>query len=183
MIVQYLTKYVICDWLNDARKGNHLGMKKMIAFLLLCGTCFGFYAACKINGANEFHSLATAAAKSVCFVTNVQADIQDENVKIVPSGNQYYIYMPIRLQEKYSSLAGICGYVYYYPPSVPVDALQAELMQFASSYQNIGKTRVVTGYTNRFADFCFVNGKKVNIQLAVTEGAVIVGYPMILTGF
>lgn len=174
---------MICEWLNDARTGNHLGMKKMIAFLLLCGTCFGFYVACNMSGANKFHSLATAEAKSVCFVTNVQADIQDEDVKIVPSGNQYYIYMPIRLHDKYLSLAGICGYVYYYPPSVQVDTLQAKLMQFASSYQTIGKTRVVTGYTNRFADFCMVNGKKANIQLAVTEESIIVGYPMILTGF
>ena len=38
-------------------------------------------------------------------------------------------------------------------------------------------------FTNIFNDFRFVDGKKINLQIAKDENAVIIGFPLILTGF
>ena len=39
------------------------------------------------------------------------------------------------------------------------------------------------GYTSKYSDFRLINGKKINIQIAFTEYGVMLGLPLILTGF
>lgn len=41
----------------------------------------------------------------------------------------------------------------------------------------------LVGYSNKLSNFIYVNGKKVNVQIACKPDCIVVGYPLILQGF
>lgn len=43
--------------------------------------------------------------------------------------------------------------------------------------------KILYGYKNDFSDFRFIDGKKINVQIAWAENETIVGFPLIMTGF
>lgn len=49
--------------------------------------------------------------------------------------------------------------------------------------QNLGDMEIIYGYTDKFGDFTFVDNKKINVQIAVRQGDVVAGFPLIMTGF
>lgn len=49
--------------------------------------------------------------------------------------------------------------------------------------QNLDDMEIIYGYTDKFEDFTFVDNKKINVQIAVRQGDVVAGFPLIMTGF
>ena len=120
--------------------------------------------------------------EKVCFVTSGEVDFQDE--KVLTSGNQSYVTVDAaRADEIRKQLAQIDGYILYFSPKTSVESLLEQFFDYKNpSYLLAGYT-IYDGYTSKYFDFCMLNGRKYNVQLAVTPEAIIVGFPMILTGF
>ena len=49
--------------------------------------------------------------------------------------------------------------------------------------ENIDGLNVLYGYTNIYSDFIYVYGKQSNVQLVESQNKIIVGFPLILSGF
>lgn len=54
---------------------------------------------------------------------------------------------------------------------------------FIFKCEDIDGKEIYEGYYAGFKDSCFVDGKKVNFQLAIDNNLAILGFPMIITGF
>ena len=42
---------------------------------------------------------------------------------------------------------------------------------------------IIEGYTNEFKDYNVINGRKINVQISISEGECIMGYPLIENSF
>lgn len=150
-------------------------MKRFVAFLFIL-TVFALIPL----GMTSF-SADTDEVTRATFVT--ESPIEMEGAEVIASGVDYYITVSAaQIEEAQSKLKNIKGYVCYYDKSVNENKINS-LLQYKLSETIIENTRVLTGYTSAYKDYRIIDGKKVNIQVAFTESEVIVGYPLILTGF
>ena len=151
-------------------------MKRIIAFLLLFGVGFGV----KIGSVAPV--LNYDGLEKVVFVT---ADkVEDEDLQIIQNGNLFYVsVLAEKAKEAQEKLSNIKGYCLYFNKETDSEAIIDRFVDFRASESEVGDSRVITGYNTRFADFRYVDGKKINVQIAFTQDAIIVGFPLILTGF
>lgn len=42
---------------------------------------------------------------------------------------------------------------------------------------------IIEGYSNKLKDYIVINGRKVNVQLSISDGKIIMGYPLINGSF
>lgn len=61
--------------------------------------------------------------------------------------------------------------------------IQQKLNLKIVSKSNTNNVMEILGYSNKLKNFVYVNGNKVNIQIALNKTNAIVGYPLILQGF
>lgn len=147
-------------------------MKRFVAFLFLIGL-FALVAVAP--------SEAIVSADRVCVVAGESIDLQE--AQVVQTSGAYYITLPInKLEQAKEQLKSIKGYVYYFNNNINRSKFNS-FFDFKFKESKVGDIVVWTGYTSSYKDYRIVNGKKVNIQLAFTKDEVIVGYPLILTGF
>lgn len=150
-------------------------MKRIVAFIILALCGFGI-----IVGSNKGEYCFDGLEK-VCFVTNDLSLSSAENAVI--SGNYVYITVnPDEAKEVYNNLKDIKGYVLYFNKDCR-ERLIGNLLDYHSTEYYVGDTCVINGYSTDYVDYRLVDGKKYNVQMAFTEENIIVGYPMILTGF
>ena len=73
--------------------------------------------------------------------------------------------------------------VQFYLKNQDLKALQKKLKYKHISQTNLENLTVYCGYSPYGQDSVYVDGQKVNIQIAVGEDLIIVGFPLILTGY
>ena len=112
-------------------------------------------------------------------VTLVCNDLPSQYLnEAIKSGNDFYITTTTERAKSLAKELDVRGYVLYFNKDKKID-----FVDYTLSDSNIDGYRVVTGYTNRFQKYRIVDGKKVNIQIAYTGEKIVVGLPLILTGF
>lgn len=148
-------------------------MKRIVAFIVITLLGFGVIIGLKGNEIN-FDGL-----DKVCFVTDLSY-ANEENA--VVSGNDVYITVSAD-KAKEIKLNNIKGYVLYFNKTSDKKALLNYFFDYSSDEYFVGNTMIMNGYTSKYSDFRYVDGKKYNAQVAFTEDYIIVGLPMILTGF
>lgn len=154
-------------------------MKRIIAFLILAAL------GCALTFAGEDSFFIQQGLERVTFVSKQLCEFEeDAEVKIIQSGNHFYISTsPENAQRVGEKLSQVSGYVLYYDKTIDKEELLSALLDFRGEESIVEGTKVVTGYTSHFKDFRVLNGKKVNVQIAFTEDNIVVGFPLILTGF
>ena len=105
-----------------------------------------------------------------------------EGYDYVQNGDEYIVevYSDIeRFYQKYSDQ--IKGFNLYFSENVEqiIQTLSGQIYRS----QDVEGMKIYYGYTNLYNDFRYVSGKKINVQIAEQEKQVIVGFPLILTGF
>lgn len=150
-------------------------MKRVIAFLIL----ILFLAGCKIVSLNnvpdfDFESLIIISLNSSLYDTsNIQ------------NGNQYYYEFDKKSGEKalqnlqYDEIEGI---VYYFEKDYDIKQIKNKL-DFCFEGEKVDDIEIVYGYDKNYPDFRYINGKKVNVQIAENSTNIVVGYPLILCGY
>ena len=49
--------------------------------------------------------------------------------------------------------------------------------------ENVEKRFIIYGYSSNFRKYCLVNNRKINFQIVLLNNKIMVGYPMIYSGF
>lgn len=150
-------------------------MKRIVAFFVIGLLALGILVG---TGANKYNF---EGLEKVCFVTDLTHS-EDENAVI--SGNDVYITVGVsEAKETMGKLDNIKGYVLYFNNDCDKDKLLNIFLDYSSDEYLVGNTRIINGYSSKYSDFRLVDGKKYNVQVAFSEENVLVGFPMILTGF
>ncbi len=153
-------------------------MKRIIAFLFvsLVGVAL-LYA-----GEQSFNSYD--GLEKVVFVSGENYETDNEKISVIISGSDFYVMTPVEFAGNVKEeLSNIKGYVLYFNKELDEDNLLESLMDYRSTESYQTGVKVVNGYTSKYSDYRYIEGKKYNVQVAFTEDAILVGYPLILTGF
>lgn len=152
-------------------------MKRIVVFLIsifcLCSPIF-------LKGSTS--GLVTTGANKVCIISSEEI-LLDES-EVVQNGNQFYYFFSCDKFESYKSkFKKIDGLNFYFDKDSTQETLikQFSISQFSTSSST--GMKILTGYTSVYSDFRFVDGKKVNVQIAWAATEVVVGFPLILTGY
>ena len=148
-------------------------MKSLIALLFLPLTLFVF---CYFDLSP---SLPMGNATRASFVMENSLEGYD----YIQNGEQFIIDVYSDIESFYAIRSqDIIGFNLYFQT--------LDINDFANSVngqifkrQSVEGIEIYEGYTNCYKDFRYVGGQKINIQIAVKEKEVIVGFPLILTGF
>ena len=150
-------------------------MKRMIVFLFLCifMIAFAFFKS------NDFSFLNCNK-----FVVVSKFEI-NESDKIIQNGNQYYNIFSSNPKDYLKSEVknNADGYVFYFDSNNTKEDFEKLLGYDLTSCSEIEDYNCFYGYYNGYKDFRYVNGKKINFQLVLTEEEWILGFPVILTGY
>lgn len=156
-------------------EGNHFYMKRMIVFLLLIMLLGGILVFKENHRLDEFDYYK---------VTLVSKDYND-SLKAYASqnGNQYY-YTFDNTQSDHLNLDSLKldGIVYYINSSFNINKYLNRLDFFYQGKSAEGY-QIYYGYDADLKDFVFVDGKKINVQLVKRSEDIVLGMPLILTGY
>ncbi len=120
--------------------------------------------------------------EKVCFVSANKYESADFDS--VPCGDNFFNYCSLEtakknLDEIKHNMVGIQFYINSEDVDSVLDALNATFV----FNETVGDVVVYYAYTTYYDDSVFLNGKKINVQIATYQDKLIVGFPMILTGF
>lgn len=126
--------------------------------------------------------------EKVCFVCAGALSEQDidesQIISAVESGAQAYVTVkPENAQETRQKIKQIDGYVLHFNKNSDLNVLKKQFFDFSNGSYRLGDYQILEGYTSKYDDFREVDGKRYNVQLAITPDEIIVGFPAILTGF
>ena len=98
------------------------------------------------------------------------------------NGNQYYYIFDENADVKQLLKQDFVSYNFYYSPDFNIEKFMSNL-DFCYQGGDVEGYKLYYGYYSDFNDFRYVDGKKVNIQIALTQSEIIVGLPLITTGY
>lgn len=151
-------------------------MKKLIAFIfiLVCFCMLGFYKT------ENNPLLACENVEKVCFVS----DSKIEDMENVLCGDMVFNYCTLdqaneKIEQLKNDLKGIEFYIKETSFQNLCEILDVEII----SESKLEEFSVYCCYTPYGEKSVEINGKKINLQVAVYEDMIIAGFPMLLTGF
>lgn len=155
--------------------GKNYTMKKIIVFVLvLFMVGLSYFAKNK-----EIPLFNLDSATKVCFVV-------DENEKILGDitqcGTKKFVYMSLAEAREEVGKIKFDAVQFYFDKDVLNDVLEEMKAEKVSS-QKVQGADVEYYYSPYFQDSVLIEGKKVNMQIALKDGEVIAGLPLILTGY
>lgn len=118
--------------------------------------------------------------ENVCFVT--AENVESEEVEPVMCGNKYFNYCTVDVAKK------LINEIDYDAIQLYLNTESFENLKKTLKYQNVkiekfNELAVFYGYTPLYQDCVYMDNKKVNMQLVLRDDILIVGFPMILTGY
>lgn len=148
-------------------------MKKMVSFLLIVSClCSPF-----VLDTKSLFSLSEI--DDVCFVSNGKIE---GSYDVVYSGDKVFSYFTPNEAKKVDLNQKIDAVELFFE-DFNLESIKKHLNLQIISEEKYGDINVILGYTTLFKDCVYVEGKKVNVQLAVYDDKLIAGFPMILTGY
>lgn len=155
-------------------------MKKMLSFFILT-ICLFSTSLFKFENFLLFDVCGDSIEK-VCFVkTEEEVGISYENIKC---GDKVFVSCSASVaKENLDKLLNNSAGIEFYLSGFSAQKLISETKFEEISRQNIGDLLVLTGYAPIYQDCVYIQNKKVNMQIAIRDEKIVVGFPMILTGF
>lgn len=153
-------------------------MKKLIVFVLLlcCLATTGFVKVDK----NPLWQMTNV--EKVCFVCD--SDYKSDKIDSVACGDMFFNYCSLNVaKDNMQMLKKDMSAVQFYLKNQDLKALQEKLKYKHISQTTLENLTVYCGYSPYGQDGVYVDGQKANIQIAVEKDLIIVGFPLILTGY
>ena len=153
-------------------------MKKLIVFIFL-GLCLFATGFSKLKRNPLFEAYGV---EKVCFVANNHCEV--EGVECVECGDMTFNFCTLEVVRKNLDKLqkDLIGLQFYFEDA-DSDGILRSLNADVVSTENIDGLVVLNCYTPYFDKSVFVKCKKVNLQIAIQEGKVVAGFPVLLTGF
>ena len=150
-------------------------MKKLIAFLMIGMSLWGlkFLPQNKAVRILEMDGLVKA-----CIVTD--DDVQGENV--IQTLDYNYIYLNNEEIKTFNQEINIKGITLYLENEKYKDIIKT-LNMLVFKEEVLQDYSIIYGYTNKFRDFKIIDNKKINVQIVKNDDQVIIGFPLVLSGF
>ena len=150
-------------------------MKKLIVFMMIVLMVSLTYFV-----KNDYNPLfAYAGTTKVCLVVKDGALSEGE---IVDSGNVDFVYLSKEAGLNAVSKVSVEGLEFYLSGAIQEEIL-ALLKASVIKESTIDNINLVYAYTPYYQDSIIMEGKKVNLQLALYGEEIIAGFPIILTGY
>lgn len=151
-------------------------MKKLIIFLFIISL---------VGGSLIFFDksepiFAVKGVDEVCFVSGEKLNGE---FSYVECGDKIFNFCTFdEAKEKAELLKSADAVQFYADEDKLLDILKK--IKFQSLYsEDVDGIEICYGFTPCFADAVIIDGKKVNVQVAKREGRVVLGFPMIMTGY
>lgn len=145
-------------------------MKKMIGFFVVIVLLLSLV----MTKQDDFNFLSNCS--KILAVSDEK--LADENY-VLQNGNQYYyFYNDIdKLKDK-----GFLAYNFYF--DIETDLSQIlDCFSFVYEGEGVDDYKIYYGYYDGYRDFRYVDGKKINVQVVKNDHEIIVGFPLIVTGY
>ena len=151
-------------------------MKGMIAFVLFIAMLIA------LSVVPNRQTAVFSNAELGIVVTSIP--FQDDN--FICSGGDYYSIINKQdigeILQTQNKIEGFKGINLYFNETMSLQKLKKQV-DFVSEKSLINGQEIYMGYSKNFDDFVWIDGKKVNLQIASTQNGYVVGIPLILTGF
>ena len=151
-------------------------MKKLIIFLFIISLVAG--SLCFVDKGEQI--FAVDGVDRVCFVSNSKYDGEFESVQC---GEKFFNFCTFDEAKEKVSLVKSADAVQFYAEEVGLDSILRKIKFQQLSSEEVEGIEVCYGYSPCYSSAVMLDGKKVNVQIAKIDGRVIVGFPMIMTGF
>ena len=146
-------------------------MKRMIAFLIIILLLIGFKFIDNNFAKYHFQKFIVVSKISALY-----------NTPVVKNGNDYYYAFRDRAVLDEINMNDVEGIIFYFDKSMDINILLNE-MDFYYKGGIVNDIQVFYGYDSDYAEYNLIDNKKINVQIVENSTNIIVGYPMILSGF
>ena len=117
---------------------------------------------------------------SVCFIV----DKDFEGLDCIKNGDQYILTIYSDFENFYkTNKNNIKGFNLYFDKNFNINDFCKQIHASTFKGKSIDENQILYGYTNEYNDFRYVDGKKINMQIVINENEIVVGFPLILSGF
>ena len=156
--------------------GNNFFMKKIIVFVsILCAFCALSFFKIEKNPIFELKNV-----EKVCLVSEQEYS----DMESVVCGNKFFNYCTLeQAKEKVVELENNIDSMQFYLKGVDFKNLCNLLNVEIVSSIDLGSLKVYCCYSPYAQKSVLIDGKKVNVQIALEGKNIIAGFPMILTGY
>lgn len=146
-------------------------MKNMIAFLLMIISLFSIkYILPQEQCMKDY--------EKITIVSDKRYELFEEN--LVQNGNDYYYTFDNDENVMLSGFDYKALVIYYKEFDIKNFKSQCDVFY---QCEDVGGYKIYEGYMKGVEKYVMVNNKKVNFQLAIRESDIVLGLPMIVTGF
>lgn len=151
-------------------------MKKIIIFVFLA-ICLSLTS---LKNYSIDLLLSDFEVDNICLVTSEK--VENEDVEFVVCGNKYFNYCTVDLAKKLINEID-CDAVQLYFDKELFENLKKTLKYQNVKTEKINNLCIFYGYTSFYQDCVYIDNKKVNVQFVLNDNNLVVGFPMILTGY
>jgi len=152
-------------------------MKKLLVFILILA-CIGSTSFLKFERTPFFE---VAEIEKVCFVSNEK--FEKEQFDSVQCGDYIFNFCDASVaKQKFKELKNVKSVQFYYK-NITVEQLFLKLDVDVVSENALENLVVYNCYTPYFDDFIYLENKKVNMQVVTSNGFIVAGFPVIMTGY
>ena len=151
-------------------------MKKIIVFcfLLLAVSSTMLF---KMSKRNPIFNLS--GATKACFVSNEKFD----DCTYMTCGDLVFNYCPMSAAKENLNRISKSSAIQVYCKDVKVKKILNSLKCTDYTKSEVGNLTVYAGWTPFYDGFVLVENKKINLQIAVKDFEIVLGFPAILSGF
>ncbi len=154
---------------------NNQLMKKLVVFLFIIALVVGGFS----FDNRGFGLFEVEGVDNVCFVSGTQY-VGFESVKV---GEKFFNYCSFEEAKEKAKCLKECDAVQFYANESNLGTILSKI-RFQELYsENLEGIEITYGFSPCYPTSIFLDGKKVNVQVAKKDGRVVVGFPMILTGY
>ncbi|MGN1201299.1 MAG: YwmB family TATA-box binding protein [Candidatus Caccovivens sp.] len=150
-------------------------MKKLLVFILILGCLSSTLFVQSWN--NPIYSMS--GVEHACIISEKQYS----EMESVECGDVYFNFCTYsQAKEKLQSDENIDGLQLYFNNLTFDDIVKKLHIQIVKT-ESVENITVYCGYTPYWKNCIYLEDKKANIQIAIKEGSVVIGFPAILTGY
>ena len=159
---------------------NSLFMKKLVIFILiLCCLCGTMFVKTQTNPLFLHKDV-----ESVCFASATNYEKENLDVESVACGDVFFNYCSLSTaRQNLQKLKKNATCIQFYLADSDIIDLLGELKCQNITESQFDNICLYSGYSPFCQSAVFVDGKKTNVQIAVSNDEIVIGFPVILTGY
>lgn len=164
-------------------------MKNFLCIFVLLQLLFSTYPFCHQD---VFYASFCDKADSFCYVVKNENDVLNDEQTRVKCGQYSFVYFQgqpdislnaLYLQARIRDVSLLSSIIAELNIQIVFEEHFPNLYNSEEEEANSGDIRqIIYGYANKFTKYVYLNGYKINIQIVV-KNCLIIGYPMVYTGF